>query len=117
MPAATRARHRWHAPEKGSGPAFALSLLAHVVLFIAIAFMVRWKSEPVGTVSAELWSLPPAAMQQPAPVPAPRPAPVEPGIERESGAIETSGTGQKAGPGRRSPDSKSPGKAPIIVAR
>ena len=57
MPSTTRARHRWHAPEKGSGPAFALSLLAHVVLFIAIAFMVRWKSEPVGTVSAELWSL------------------------------------------------------------
>lgn len=78
MPSATRARHRWHAPEKGSGPAFALSLLAHVVLFIAIAFMVRWKSEPVGTVSAELWSLPPAAVQQPAPVPPPRPAPVEP---------------------------------------
>ena len=79
MPPAARARHRWHAPEKGSGPAFALSLLAHVVLFIAIAFMVRWKSEPVGTVSAELWSLPPAAVQQPTPVPPPpRPAPVEP---------------------------------------
>ncbi|MGZ9058932.1 MAG: energy transducer TonB [Burkholderiaceae bacterium] len=79
MPSTTRARHRWHAPEKGSGPAFALSLLAHVVLFIAIAFMVRWKSEPVGTVSAELWSLPPAAVQQPVSVaPPPRPAPVEP---------------------------------------
>lgn len=79
MPSAARARHRWHAPEKGSGPAFALSLLAHVVLFIAIAFMVRWKTEPVGTVTAELWSLPPAAVQQPAPVPPPpRPAPVEP---------------------------------------
>lgn len=79
MPSAARPRHRWHAPEKGSGPAFALSLLAHVVLFIAIAFMVRWKTEPVGTVTAELWSLPPAAVQQPAPVPPPpRPAPVEP---------------------------------------
>ena len=61
-----RPRHRWHAPEKGSGPAFALSLLAHAVLFIAIAFMVRWKSEPVGSVSAELWSLPPPAVQPPA---------------------------------------------------
>ena len=78
MPSTTRARHRWHAPEKGSGPAFALSLLAHAVLFIAIAFVVRWKSEPVGTVSAELWSLPPAAVQQPTPAPPPRPAPVEP---------------------------------------
>ena len=69
-----RARHRWHAPEKGSGPAFALSLLAHAALFIAIAFMVRWKSEPVASVSAELWSLPPAAVQQPPPL---RPVKVE----------------------------------------
>lgn len=73
-----RARHRWHAPEKGSGPAFALSLLAHAVLFIAIAFMVRWKSEPVAAVSAELWTLPPAAVQQPTPPPPPRPVQVEP---------------------------------------
>jgi colicin import membrane protein len=78
MPAATRTRHRWHAPEKGSGPAFALSILAHAILFIAIAFMVRWKSEPVATVSAELWSLPPAAIQQPTPPPPPRPVVVEP---------------------------------------
>ena len=78
MPAATRTRHRWHAPEKGSGPAFALSILAHALLFIAIAFMVRWKSEPVATVSAELWSLPPVAVQQPTPPPPPRPAVVEP---------------------------------------
>ena len=73
-----RPRHRWHAPEKGSGPAFALSLLAHAVLFIAIAFMVRWKSEPVGTVSAELWSLPPPAVQPP---PAP-PPPILPKVEQ-----------------------------------
>jgi colicin import membrane protein len=82
MPAVThpaRHRHRWHAPEKGSGPAFALSLLAHALLFIAIAFVVRWKSEPVGTVSAELWSLPPpAAVQQPVTPPPPVPAKVEP---------------------------------------
>ncbi len=65
-----RSRHRWHAPEKGSGPAFALSLLAHALLFIAIAFAVQWKSEPVGTVSAELWNLPaPAAPTAPAPPP------------------------------------------------
>ena len=73
-----RHRNRWHAPEKGSGPAFALSILAHAVLFIAIAFMVRWKSEPVAAVSAELWSLPPAAVQQPTPVPPPRPVKIEP---------------------------------------
>lgn len=71
-------RNRWHAPEKGSGPAFALSLLAHVLLFIAIAFAVRWKSEPVGTVTAELWNLPPPAAVQPPPRPVPVPVKVEP---------------------------------------
>ncbi len=71
-----RAPHRWHAPEKGSGPAFVLSILAHAILFIAIAFAVRWKSEPVAEVSAELWTLPPAAVQPPVPVP--RPVIVEP---------------------------------------
>ena len=79
VPVSRRHRHRWHAPEKGSGPAFALSMLAHAVLFIAIAFMVRWKSEPVESVSAELWSLPPAAIQQPTPPPPPpKPVLVEP---------------------------------------
>ena len=73
----SRVRHRWHAPEKGSGPAFALSLLAHGVLFIAIAFMVRWKSEAPAPVSAELWTLPPAAVIQPTPPPLPRPVQVE----------------------------------------
>lgn len=72
---ARRVRGRWHAPEKGSGPAFALSLVAHAVLFIAIAFMVRWKTEAPAPVSAELWTLPPAAVVQP--TPPPRPVPVE----------------------------------------
>ena len=67
-----RRRLHWHAPEKGTAPAFVLSLLAHSLLFLAIAFVVRWKTEPVGTVSAELWAGFPAA---PAPVPAPQPVP------------------------------------------
>jgi colicin import membrane protein len=70
-----RRRLHWHAPEKGTAPAFVLSLLAHALLFMAIAFVVRWKTEPVGTVSAELWSGFPAA---PAPAPAPQPAPAPP---------------------------------------
>ena len=48
-----RRRLHWHAPEKGSAPAFALSLFAHALLFFAIAFVVRWKTEPAGTISAE----------------------------------------------------------------
>jgi colicin import membrane protein len=70
-------RHRWHAPEKGTGPAFMISLAAHTMLFLAIAFVVRWKTEPAGPVSAELWGgLPP--MVEPAPAPAPPPPPPPP---------------------------------------
>jgi len=72
-------RHRWHAPEKGTGPAFMISLAAHSLLFLAIAFVVRWKTEPAGPVSAELWGgLPPVV--EPAPPPPPPPPPVK--IER-----------------------------------
>ncbi|HTN49692.1 MAG TPA: energy transducer TonB [Burkholderiaceae bacterium] len=72
-------RHRWHAPERGTGPAFLISLGAHTLLFIAIAFVIRWKTEPAGPVSAELWSgLPPVA--EPAPPPPPPPPPVR--VER-----------------------------------
>jgi colicin import membrane protein len=69
-----RRRRHWHAPEKGTTPAFALSLFAHALLFFAIAFVVRWKTEPAGTISAELWSGFPAAA--PAAAPAPEPVPV-----------------------------------------
>lgn len=79
MTAARARRYRWHAPERGTGPAFLISLGAHTVLFVAIAFVVRWKTEPAGPVSAELWSaLPPIA--EPAPPPPPPPPPVK--IER-----------------------------------
>ena len=73
-------RPHWHAPEKGTGPAFALSLFAHALLFLSIAFVVRWKTEPVGTVSAELWGGLPAAAPAPAPAPAPVPVP-EPEVQ------------------------------------
>ncbi|MGE5713215.1 MAG: TonB C-terminal domain-containing protein [Betaproteobacteria bacterium] len=44
------------------------------MLFLAIAFVVRWKTEPAGPVSAELWGgLPP--MVEPAPAPSPPPPP------------------------------------------
>jgi colicin import membrane protein len=69
-------RPHWHAPEKGSGPAFVLSLLAHALLFVAIAFGVRWKTEPAGPVTAELWGGLPAPAPTPAPAPIPAPEPV-----------------------------------------
>ena len=75
----TRSAHarRWHPPER-SGPAFALSLLAHGLLFIAIAFVVRWKTEPAGTVAVELWGgLPPPPVEVPRePPPVVKPPPV-----------------------------------------
>lgn len=72
-------RRRWGVPERGSGPAFALSLLAHGALFIAIAFVVRWKTEPAGPVSAELWAaLPPPVVEAPTPRPEPVPPPPPP---------------------------------------
>jgi colicin import membrane protein len=70
-----RRRLHWHAPEKGTAPAFALSLFAHALLFFAIAFVVRWKTEPAGTISAELWSGFPAAAPAAAPAPTPTPVP------------------------------------------
>jgi colicin import membrane protein len=85
--AAPRARrHRWHAPERGTGPAFMISLAAHTALFLAIAFVVRWKTEPAGPVSAELWGgLPPIVEPAPPPPPirierAPEPEFVKPDI-------------------------------------
>jgi len=107
-------RPRWHAPEKGSGPAFALSLLAHALLFIAIAFAVRWKSEPVGTVSAELWSLPPpAAVQQPVPPPPPalpkvEPPPPEP--PRKADIVEEKKPPPKVEPKKEEPKKPEPKK-------
>lgn len=80
--AARTSRHRWHAPERGTGPAFAISLGAHALLFLAIAFVVRWKTEPAGAVSAELWGgLPPMTQAAPQPVPAPPPPPPPPKVE------------------------------------
>jgi len=67
----------------GGGPGFALSLLVHVGLIVALAFGVHWRaSEPVG-VSAELWSAvpqfaAPKAEAPPTPQPEVKPAPPPP---------------------------------------
>ncbi len=62
-----------------------ISLAAHTLLFLAIAFVVRWKTEPAGPVSAELWGgLPPIV--EPVPPPPPPPPPrvkIEPAPEPE----------------------------------
>ncbi len=66
-------------PPKGRGLAFALAALAHVLLIVAIAFGVHWRSSQPTPVSAELWSVVPQAAAPRAVEPAAaEPKPVEP---------------------------------------
>jgi colicin import membrane protein len=76
LPRAFR-RLQSHKPPRGMGPAFVLSILAHVLLVLAIAFAMRWNTQPVGPVSVELWGGAPPA-QEPPRAPAPRPEPPRP---------------------------------------
>ncbi|TMH02625.1 MAG: cell envelope integrity protein TolA [Betaproteobacteria bacterium] len=66
----------------GGGTGFALSLLVHSLLIVALAFAVKWRSsEPTG-VSAELWSAVPQVaapkIETPPPQPEVKPAPPVP---------------------------------------
>jgi colicin import membrane protein len=67
-------------------------LLVHAVLFIAIAFVVRWKTtEPAGTVAVELWGGLPPPIEAPPPPSPPKvvPPPVEPPPEpRKADIVE-----------------------------
>jgi colicin import membrane protein len=84
-------------PEKRSMRAFALAILAHLLLLGALTWGVNWKrSDPASSFEAELWSAvpqqaapraveppppAPAAVTPPAPTPpAPRPAPEPPKV-------------------------------------
>jgi colicin import membrane protein len=80
---ARRLRPHWHAPERGTGPAFAISLLAHALLFLSIAFVVRWKTVPSGPVGVELWGGLPAIVEPTPPPPPPPPPRVERAPEPE----------------------------------
>jgi len=84
-------------PPRGKGRAFALALLAHVLLVLALAWGLRWKKEAQDqAVEAELWSAiahtaaPRAASVQPPPPPvtppspAPQPKPVPPQVNDDS---------------------------------
>ena len=71
---------------KGMGRAFALAIVAHLVLVAALTLGVQWKRDaPAITVEAELWSAVPKAAAPklveaapPPPPPAPAPAPTPP---------------------------------------
>jgi len=66
---------------KGLGRAFALAIVAHLVLVAALTLGVQWKRDaPATTIEAELWSAVPQAaaprLVQAAPPPPPAPAPI-----------------------------------------
>jgi colicin import membrane protein len=84
--AATSARDAFRPRQpRGLGMGFALAVLAHVLLVLALAFSVNWHSSQVLGVEAELWSAVPqiaapraAAPEPPPPAPEPRPRAPEP---------------------------------------
>jgi len=61
------------------GRAITLAVLAHLLLILALAFGVNWRSDEPATVAAELWSATPqaAAPRAVEPPPPPEPAPVQ----------------------------------------
>jgi colicin import membrane protein len=66
----------------GMGRGAALALLAHVLLVVALAFGVSWRSQEPAGVSAELWAATPQiaapAAVEPTPKPVPKPEPPPP---------------------------------------
>jgi len=112
MITATLARDAF-APRRppGMGPGLALALGVHVLLIIALAWSVHWKtSEPDGVV-AELWSAlpqiaapqvaapeprPPVVVEPKPTPPAPRPEPVAPPRDDAQIAIEKAEAARKA---------------------
>jgi colicin import membrane protein len=94
MPAAADRAEFAPPPQPGRARAFALAVLAHVLLMLALTWGITWNNDPQDmSAEAELWaSVPkeaaPAAAPPPAPVvqapplqPAPPPTPPEPKVE------------------------------------
>ncbi len=65
-------------PPKVRGRAITLAVLAHVLLILAIAFGVNWRSSEPTTVAAELWSATPQTAAPRAIEPTPPPTPTPP---------------------------------------
>ena len=91
-------------PPPGLLRAFALALLAHVLLVLMISAGVQWKRDTVQpVVEAELWSaLPVQAAPPPEPMPLPQPEPITP---------------VKPAPVAEPPPAPTPSKADIAIAR
>ncbi|MES2228673.1 MAG: cell envelope integrity protein TolA [Pseudomonadota bacterium] len=65
-------------PPRVRGRAITLAVLAHVLLLLAIAFGVNWRSSEPTTVAAELWSATPQTAAPRAIEPTPPPTPTPP---------------------------------------
>lgn len=65
-------------PPRVRGRAITLAVLAHVLLLLAIAFGVNWRSSEPTTVAAELWSATPRTAAPRAIEPTPPPTPTPP---------------------------------------
>lgn len=77
MPAATDRIEFAPPPAPGRASSFALAVLAHVLLMLALTWGISWNREPQElSVEAELWSSVPREAA-PAPVPEPQPAVVQ----------------------------------------
>ncbi|MBM3387777.1 MAG: protein TolA, partial [Betaproteobacteria bacterium] len=83
-------------PEPARGRSFAFAAAAHLVLFLALAWVTRWTTQPqVVSAEAELWSAvpqqaaprliePEATPPEPAPRPAPPPKPAPAPEQRDA---------------------------------
>lgn len=69
-------------PPKVRGRAITLAVLAHVLLLLAIAFGVNWRSSEPTTVAAELWSATPQAAAPRAVEPTPTPPTPPPEVRK-----------------------------------
>jgi colicin import membrane protein len=101
-------RNAFQPPQPGGqGRSFALALVAHALLVMALTWGINWKSQPNDlSVTAELWSAVPREAaprlqesQEPIankPLPAAPPEPVKPEPEPETQTTSQTGTGESS---------------------
>ncbi len=100
--------------DPGSGPALALSLLVHVLLFVFLVFGVHWVSKPPEAVVVELWNQPTTPEPIAEPAPKPEPPPPEPKVEVKPQKPDIVIEKEKKTPPKKEPPKKEP---PLKLSR